>query len=252
MMNFTLGLSIFLMTSFSANASSPAPPLYESVLMIGDDHVAGSFGNALDAYLRTIAVEVNSIGECGSTPANWIGVRTSFEKANCGFWQRDINNQEKESAEVKSRSIYEEIAKADPDLTVIVLGTYMLKSSRFLKDEESSVEKILLEVEKARSKCIWIGPPQIKKEPYASNYSEGVKLLKKWVTKNRCDFVDSSQFSKYKGKGGIEYQVAAGTRWASAVIREIDKINRPSPREQQQLNIDPFFPGTQPMDKYPR
>ncbi|WP_413294353.1 hypothetical protein ACLSU7_04460 [Bdellovibrio sp. HCB185ZH] len=222
-------------------ASSVAPPMYESVLFIGDEHVAGAFGNAVDTYLRTISIEVNTIAECGSTPANWVGVRTDFQSAPCGFWQRDEKGRERKSKEFKSRSFAEELAKADPDLTIIALGTHLLRSERDLQNEQPSIEKLIGEVERLQSKCVWIGPPQLTKEPYASNLYSGVRTLKKIVSKSRCEFIDSTKYTRYKGKDGLRYQVAAATKWGAQISRELDKLGRPSPQEEQTLNLEPVL-----------
>ncbi|QLY26836.1 hypothetical protein [Bdellovibrio sp. KM01] len=232
---------LFSLLPMPSKASSVAPPMYESVLFIGDDHVAGAFGNAVDAYLRTISIEVNTIAECGSTPANWIGVRTEFQSSVCGFWQRDEKRRERKSKEFKSRSFSEELAKSDPDLTIIALGTYMLKNERDMQNEQSSIEKMVSEIERIQSRCVWIGPPQLSKEPYASNLDSGVRTLKKILSKLHCDFIDSSKLTRYKGKDGLEYQVAAATSWGAKISRELDKLGRPSPQEEQSLNLEPAF-----------
>lgn len=234
-------------------ASSPAPPLYESVLFVGDDHVAGAFGNAVDAYLRTISIDVISIAECGSTPSNWIGVKGGFQIAHCGLWQRDGEGQERRVLKFKAKSFIEELAKADPDLTVIALGTYMLKSDRDIQNEQASVEKMIAEVEKIQSKCVWIGPPKITREPFASNLDDGVRTLKRWLSKSRCDFIDSTRFSLYKGRDGLTYQVTSGTNWGALVSRELEKLSRPSPREEQSLNINqPESNISSPSERAPR
>jgi hypothetical protein len=249
-------LIFVLLISILPNASwalSQAPPLYESVLFIGDDHVAGTFGNVVDTYLRTISIEVNTIAECGVTPANWVGVRTDFQSATCGLWQRDDKNREKKQMEFKPRSFAEELAKADPDLTVIALGTYMLKSERDMQNEQTAIEKMLMDVEKYQSKCVWIGPPNLTKEPFASNLENGVRTLKKILSKSRCEFVDSTKFSNYKGKDGLRYQVRAATNWGAQISIELDKLNRPSPREEQSLNIESTTPTSlAPGDRSPR
>jgi hypothetical protein len=234
-------------------ALSPAPPLYESVLFVGDDHVAGAFGNAVDAYLRTISIDVISIAECGSTPGNWIGAKSGFQRARCGLWQRDEQGQERRTVNFKAKSLAEELAKADPDLTVIALGTYMLKSDRDIQSEQAAVEKMIAEVLKIQSKCVWIGPPKITREPFASNLDDGVRTLKRWLSKSRCEFVDSTQFSIYKGSDGLTYQVAAGTNWGALISRELEKLSRPSPREQQSLNIDqPEINSSSPSQRAPQ
>ncbi|WP_413578293.1 SGNH/GDSL hydrolase family protein [Bdellovibrio sp. HCB290] len=222
-------------------ASGTVPPLYESVLLVGDDHVAGAFGNALDRYLRTIAVDVNTIAQCGSNPDNWTGSSTDFVPTRCGFWQRNESGQEKRSKDFKPRSFEEELAKADPDLTLIVLGTFMLTDSKEMANQREPIEKMVAEVGKVASRCIWIGPPQIKKQPYAANLQEGVRLLEGILKKRRCEFIDSTKFSKYHGKNGLDYQVAAGTNWGAAVSKVVEKLNRPSAKEVHDL--DSVVPG---------
>ncbi len=247
-MKIVFALIVSMLPSLSF-ALATAPHLYESVLFVGDDHVAGNFGNVVDTYLRTLAIEVNTIAECGSTPGNWVGVRSDFQAASCGLWQRDEKNREKKQKEFKARSFTEELAKADPDLTIIALGTYMLKSERDIQNEQAAIEKMLDEVDRIQSKCIWIGPPKISKEPFASNLENGVRTLKKVLSKSRCEFIDSTKLSNYKGKDGLKYQVAAATRWGAQVTHEIEKLNRLSPQEEQTLNLNPAQFG--PREKSP-
>ncbi|WP_413587245.1 SGNH/GDSL hydrolase family protein [Bdellovibrio sp. HCB274] len=226
-----LVILFFSLTFSKSFASGTVPPLYESVLLVGDDHVAGAFGNALDRYLRTIAVDVNTIAQCGSTPDNWIGKSAEFTPTRCGYWQRNEAGQEKRSKEFKPRSFQEELAKADPDLTVIVLGTFLLKDSKEMGEQKAAIEKMVEDVRNVASRCIWVGPPQLKKPPYSDNLQQGVRMFESIFKKLRCDYVDSTRLSTYKGKNGIDYQVAAGTNWGAAVSREIEKLNRPTARE---------------------
>ncbi|WP_413581172.1 hypothetical protein [Bdellovibrio sp. HCB288] len=232
-MGITALLFLILFVNSKAVASGEAPPLYESVLFVGDDRVAGPFGNAVDRYLRTIAVDVNTVAVCGSTADTWIGVSSDYAPSSCGFWQRNEEGQESVSKEVKRRLIPEELAKANPDLTVIALGTYMLNNSREMENQRDAIGKILNEVEKVASKCIWIGPPRQKKDPFAANLGAGVKTLKDILKKRSCDFVDSSNLS------------------TAEVIRSIEKLNRPSAKDVRELeNVVPGSIG--PPSQAPR
>jgi hypothetical protein len=85
---------------------------------------------------------------------------------------------------------------------------------------------MLKKVDSAKSKCIWIGPPDLRYIKGVTSYlNEGIQQIKSMVEKNKCAFIDSKKLTTYppKLKGGIHYDKKSGTLWGQKVNVEISK-----------------------------
>ena len=198
---------------------------FDNILFVGDSHSYGNFGSTMDAYLRTIGTKVTSVASCGSSPSNWISSNDRYKKTVCGYWRKDSAGKE---IRVKSHAISplpEELKKTQADLTVVALGTNALSSPQNIAQEKGAIEKMLNQIQEAKSRCIWVGPPDAAKQPFKKNLEQGVKEIRALVEKRGCLFIDSSKITQYPANksDGIHYGPKEATEWGKKVTGEIDK-----------------------------
>ncbi|AHZ84919.1 hypothetical protein Bb109J_c2226 [Bdellovibrio bacteriovorus] len=215
-------LTLTVLLSFSsAFAEGPS-----RVLLLGDSHAYGRYGSVLDAHFRKGDTQVTSLSSCGSSPSTWTTSSENFKSTNCGFWKKNAKGQETRVTSHRLPSFGEELAATKPDLTVITLGTNFLASPGNIKSEKAHVEKMMKQINAAGSACIWVGPPDLKKDPFKKNLELGVKELKSWADANNCQFIDSTKLTKYPGgkSDGIHYGPKDSAAWGEAVVKEISKL----------------------------
>ncbi|MGE9743995.1 hypothetical protein [Bdellovibrio bacteriovorus] len=90
---------------------------------------------------------------------------------------------------------------------------------------------MMKQINAAGSACIWVGPPDLKKDPFKKNLELGVKELKSWADANNCQFIDSTKLTKYPGgkSDGIHYGPKDSAAWGESVVKEIGKLKAHPP-----------------------
>ncbi len=196
------------------------------ILYIGDSHSYGCFGSVLDSHLREVknnkvSPTVFSRALCGSSTASWLS--SAGPKTSCGFRSCDIKNNCNKMNSARSEPFPRLFKSVSPKLTIIALGSNMLKAD--WDDTMAEVSRMISLSMKDGGRCIWIGPPQaqVKFMPI-DRYEKFVSDLRKTVTKNDCLFVDSNEKTdriKISDKLGLHYGCKEGTLWAEKVFAEI-------------------------------
>lgn len=201
-----------------------AEPTFERALFIGDSHSYGKFGEKIDTYLRSVAGQVDTVASCGSSPSTWLAKGDNYKSTNCGYWSKDSPGHDIRTKSHKIESFSEKMASVKPDLTVVALGTNILASPGNIAQEKKSIEAMLAEIKAAHSKCVWVGPPDVAKNPFKQNLAEGVKEMRELVEKNGCMYIDSTKMTSYpsSNKDGIHYGPQDAAAWGEKVTKAID------------------------------
>ncbi|MBO9667413.1 MAG: SGNH/GDSL hydrolase family protein [Bdellovibrio sp.] len=246
-MKTLLHVFILVIASFEVWAASGGAPPCRRVLFIGDSHSYGKFGEEVDKYLRTISTDVTSMASCGSSPSTWMASSDNYQSTNCGYWQRDSKGRDTRVKKHKVNSFPEELQRLEPDFTVVALGTNILGSKENIQRELPIVQQMLNEIAKSKSQCVWVGPPDLAKNPFKANLAEGNKALKKLVQKNNCIYVDSTTLTKYQEgtSDGLHYGPKDSAKWGIAVAKKIEdsrKVAEAANRQEQGL-----YEGSNPL-----
>jgi hypothetical protein len=219
-MNMRHGLLALLLAPALAAAAAAA----ETILVIGDSHSAGSFGQNLDDVLRrTAGNRVATYGVCSARPQSYL----SETPHSCGYLFRDFDKKPpakwlggrvykatvsdgkggtREVTMVKTPSLAQLLTDHVPTLTVVELGANLPLS-------EESIKKTLELIHKNNSACVWIGPPNMRNPTPAQVDSVYAILRKNKVTagvsledarKDSCLLIDSLSFAylRYPATGG--------------------------------------------------
>lgn len=187
-----------------------------AILLIGDSHAAGRFGDGLDKLLRGLAGwEVHTFAVSGSSAWFWAGDGDGVKTPRPHAWlHRDpahpkeppTRGPEGESTPGPWR--LRRIAPEGLRAVVVALGT----NHHFMpaKAAAAKTAPLMREIAEAGAACIWIGPPPLR--PAGSRYhikegwvDEFYGHLSKLAAENSCGVVDSRKIlGAYPEKGGDE------------------------------------------------
>lgn len=194
-----------------------------SVLFIGDSHSYGQFGIVIDETLRAYTDKVTSIASCGSSPSTWVSEKSGFQATNCGYWKKKNSTQEVRTKTHELNSLDKELDLIAPRLTVIALGTNILASPQDIDRELKSVALIMQKLKEHKSACIWIGPPNLNKDPFKHNLDLGVKKISELLQQSDCHFIDSRALTAAltNDSGGIHYGPQASREWGEKTAQQL-------------------------------
>jgi len=201
------------MLLLAAALAAPAAAA-ETILVVGDSHTVGAFGQRLDGALRAEAgTRVATYGVCSASPQSYL----SETEHSCGFLFRDfrgaapakwLGNRVREANQarfVRTPELAQLVSDYTPTLTVVALGSNGLT--------EDSVRRTLEAVHKNGAACVWIGPPDMRKPSSTSIDAIYAILRKQKVTEkatiaqaraDSCRLIDSRAFGylRYPANSG--------------------------------------------------
>jgi len=191
----------------------------KKILIIGDSHSVGVYGQELDRQFRSHAnFTVETYATCGSI-AQWFFTGKSTQ---CGFLFKDQNGATLSGNSANTPLVSNAINRFKPDLIMIELGgNYWGYSSTFARADMLKLANLIREND---IPCFWAGAPDSRKKP-AADQQRIYDDLENSVT-HACQLFDSRTVTKYPATGGdgIHYWGAEGSaqakKWAKAVYNE--------------------------------
>ena len=225
----------------SFTLASPATAV-ETILVVGDSHTVGAFGQTLDDSLRAVkGSRVATYGVCSSrpqsyllesshgcghlfrgfdkkAPAKWLGARVYLEN------RADGKGGTRAVEMVKTPELAQLLNDHTPTVVIVALGSNLPISA-------SSVQKTLELVHKSGAACLWVGPPNMRNPSpdkvdavYATLGKNKVdaSVTLEAARKDSCRLIDSRSFSylRYPEKdgGGTHYDgklSSLGAKWGA-------------------------------------
>ncbi|UPT75829.1 MAG: hypothetical protein M0D55_09240 [Elusimicrobiota bacterium] len=236
----TLAAALALLVCAPAAAAVP-----DRIVVITDSHGVGSFGEALEAWLRARPdTDWDFFAAGGSAPRQWASSRWTTP---CGYHATSAGPAVKRACREETVPHLDELWAAQPAgtsktrrVTIIAHGTnYALDAKA---SEAASTLPLLKAAFKASDVCVWIGPPNMTRSPgfdasgVAYKYSiieAALAAAKK--TGHVCSLVDSRPLSSYPklGGDGIHYHwlktkdpdsLSQGPKWGAAVAAKLDAL----------------------------
>jgi len=193
-----------------------------TTLFIGDSHSVGYFGQELDRKLRTLKdMNVRSAASCGSIIRWWYkGTPTP-----CGYRSVTIDGKISTADKAPTPLVLDLLEETKPDLVIIEQGANYIgyPDETLAKD----IDRLLTDVEKYHSKCLWVSPPDSRK------FREERKILVPKIEKlvqGRCQWFDSLQDTHYPDTGGdgIHYGTTSmkpiAFEWAGDVFKVVESM----------------------------
>jgi lysophospholipase L1-like esterase len=168
----------------------------EKVLVIGDSHTVGAFGEALVQELRAGGAEASRFGIVGATPRTYL-----TEKSEGRTLLSDL------------------LRERNPDTVIVALGENMIDYRGGQVNRaalEKGIEPMLAALKMAGKKCTWVLPTwtdQEKRPPYqkSNDLLKRANALMKDIIGSRCQpsAIDSTARNSARGPGR-SFRVARG------------------------------------------
>lgn len=190
-----------------------------NVLLLGDSHSVGYYGQELDRLLRKEPqAVVSTIAVCGATPS-WF---FTAQKQSCGEFEKFSASLVPAKLSKTTRKVTDWLPLQKPHIVVVSLGTNFLNFNH-QKKVEAEIDQMIQYIKSQNAKCIWVGPPDARKI-----YREKIELLAEVISrkvKSHCDWVDSLEYTEYpeedKDPWNVHYTCSKGKsiahEWAKAV-----------------------------------
>ncbi|MBL9039360.1 MAG: hypothetical protein JNG84_12655 [Archangium sp.] len=207
------------------NAAKPAFA-GKKVLMVGDSHTVGFFGERFDTLLRAAGAKTRSYGTAGSKPSWWVAGTSGAMGASVRETNRVIDDGKPWNTKRPTPKLADLLGAEKPDVLVIALGANFRAESA--KGLTSQVRALADQAKALGITLVWVGPPNTKQDLAAP---EGLKRFDAAVaTALGPDgtYVASSPHTQtYSGSDGVHFNGAAGRAlandWAGAVFSDAAK-----------------------------
>lgn len=191
--------------------------LASTILIIGDSHTVGPFGQKLDELLRGQDARVATYASCGSIARWWY----TEQSTTCGYFERDLTGKKTETLSHPTPRFPELLDRLHPDHVIIALGTNYVRETN---DQIviNDLSRMIGDIRSASAQCFWILPPDMRQ--FRSDLPRLNRLIKSAAGQD-CRFFESSSFTRYPESGGdgIHYWSAEGTplarAWAIETVR---------------------------------
>ena len=203
-------------------AAAPPEALAKKILIIGDSHSCGTFGQQLVKKLSD-SNEVTLYCKIGSSPQNWLGKETGrFPCQTCTGGACAKGPQKASGCEIGSL-----LSKGQYDEVVAAFGTNSISGrSSAAGSAYSDLAKAIKQ--KAKS-CKWVGPPQFanKRSNMQRNLAPFYENLDAALG-DACRIIDSRQATsrgdrdKSIERDGYHRTPSGGRSWADKIYKQID------------------------------
>lgn len=187
-----------------------------TVLVIGDSHIVGPFGQTLDALLRKEGHEVATFGSCGSIAKWWF----SGKDTTCGYLEKNLNGESIEMIRKETPLITTLLKELKPDEVILEFGAnyFSFPSDQFVKND---LMKIIDEIKSSGANCFFVTNPDSRK--LKAHQPRLTRLITEAVGE-QCTLFNSLKVTNYPevGGDGIHYSFKGGkdiaNKWAQEVF----------------------------------
>ncbi|MBS2034133.1 hypothetical protein JST97_04050 [bacterium] len=186
------------------------------VLVIGDSHTAGAFGDELDRLLRAKGAQVHTVGSSGATADNYI----SGKGTTVGYADHKANGQTEKTSSHATPKLEDLINEDKPDTIIVNLG------ANFRGAGPSGIKKQVDEIgeiaKRHNIKITWVGPPTTRQDEGNPGSLDKFDQDMKAAVAPYGNYVSSRPFTPhYNGPDGIHYSGAEAKKWAAGVAGAI-------------------------------
>ena len=199
-----------------------------SILVIGDSHLLNPnylIGTLHDELLAQKA-KVHTVGVCGSTPADWVTVKTG----DCGGAERiDKAAITYTGNNAATKPVKQLILAEKRDLVVVVMGDTLgsYKQPVFPRAWAwQQVTALTKEIRATGVACAWVGPPWGSEGGKFGKTFERVRATSEFLASNvaPCNYVNSLDFSKpgqWRTIDGQHFTPTGYKEWGKAIAKAI-------------------------------
>lgn len=207
------------------------------VILIGDSHTVGSFGEALEKNLFETYPDLKNkfytFAVTGSRFEDW--TENGFQNFHLGFAYKSPANDRKTRARGNTPFLkISQLVKSNPELVIFALGTNDiagLQNKNFSDSSEKLLQDFMANFQKIKStwpqtKFVWIIPPASKGLKLSTDKQiEFFKKLTEQLKQLDVRVVDSNTYhiaADYDDR--IHFKSDLGQKWAGLVAQDIVKL----------------------------
>jgi peptidoglycan hydrolase-like protein with peptidoglycan-binding domain len=212
-------------TATGGTGALPGGPIgpNDRVLMIGDSHSVGTFGNEMDRQLRATGAQVESYGSSGSSASWWMNGTTT----RSGFVARHTDGTVERPnwrTPHETPRLQDLIRQHRPTVLVVSLGGNMRGLSP--AGIRRQVQDLARLAQESGTRLVWAGPPErrVDNDDGGASLNRFNNILRDAVAPYG-GFIDSSRHTEYSGGDGLHYSGRRGrqvaTDWAENVMHDI-------------------------------
>jgi hypothetical protein len=150
MMFRPLAAAVLLSAAFSASASA------DQVLILGDSHTVGPFGQSLDASFKALGYETEVGAVCGASASWWLGPHRQNLSVCYYLHEYGVASQPQQGAPPAFPPTADQLLAIPPDIVIIALGSN--PDGAAAAATGAAAEKLLALLPPS-ARCFWIGPP---------------------------------------------------------------------------------------------
>ena len=192
--------------------------LASTILIVGDSHTVGPFGQKLDELLRNEGAQVATYASCGSIAKWWY----NGQRTTCGYFERDLAGKKTEATKHATPLFPDLVKNVNPDHIIVALGTNYVKN---LNDDSviADLTVMMNDIRSSGADCFWILPPDMRQ--FRAEIPRLTRLVKA-VAGVECRYLESASVTRYPESGGdgIHYWSAEGTPLARAWAIEATRV----------------------------
>lgn len=208
----------------AAGGASAASPVNigsgTRVLEIGDSHTVGTFGQELDAKLRSTGAQVSTYASAGANPSDFVnGTGHKY-----GYWEKHADGSEKKvgyGTNAAPPNLEQLIAREKPQVILVNLGANFRGGN-----PKAEVDKIGKIAKKHNIPLVWVGPPKTREDSSNPSSIQAFDRAMAEAVAPYGKYIPSSNLTpKYSGGDGIHYGGAEGNsiarNWANGVFQQL-------------------------------
>lgn len=190
------------------------------VLEIGDSHTVGTFGQELDAKLRSTGAQVSTYASAGANPSDFVnGTGHKY-----GYWEKHADGSEKKvgyGTNAAPPNLEQLIAREKPQMILVNLGANFRGGN-----PKAEVDKIGQIAKKHNIPLVWVGPPKTRQDSANPSSIQAFDRAMAEAVAPYGKYIPSSNLTpKYSGGDGIHYSGSEGTNiarnWANGVFNQL-------------------------------
>jgi hypothetical protein len=201
-----------------------ASVLSTTVLLLGDSHTIGPFGQKLDQLMRAqLTQQLYTYASCGST-ADWF---LTGKNSLCGTWSSTPKDGSIFNTTGATPIAGQLITRFKPKMTIVALGTNYATRDLKNPDQRTAIKNEMSElaklIRKSGSVCFWVSLPDTK--TFKKKQQDIVMLTQESVSSS-CTVIDSLKISNYPNtcSDGIHYNCADGINAANGWAKKVFEI----------------------------
>lgn len=215
---------------------SPAAGAGPRLLLLGDSHCLGPFGETLDRSLRAEGFELSTYACSAGGPYFWLEKHQSIA-ASLGAWEKTASSERREDVSVSAPKVEALLRQSRPEVVVVQAGLELYPALRLGTAETRAhvrrvVDEFCRSIAEAKAWTYWVLPPRAhpKRVPPALQ-GDLADLIREIVERYGGGVFDSGAVTDWSVpypvlSDGLHYGVVEARQWAEAVLSGFQAYRR--------------------------